>query len=413
MKAKSYVLIGLFLIGAIVLQAQSGITIQSGGKVTVNGNTIIINGPLSLSLVKTDVACYGLNDGTITAIFNGGAGPILLKLGTGSYFSASSPYTFNNLPAGTYEVCVKDANIPPAEVCQSITIFQGVEILLSLSMTGVSSPGATDGTVTASFSGGSGNFEAKIDGGIYAPATSPKTFYGLPAGMHTVYTRDINTGCEKSASIQVTINPWSCGQPITDSRDGKTYKTVQIGTQCWMTQNLNIGTRIAGSSNQTNNSIIEKFCYNNDDNNCNTYGGLYQWDEAMQYSTTPGVQGICPTAWHLPTDAEWTTLTTFLGGESIAGGKMKSTGTTQTGTGLWIAPNTGATNSSSFTALPGGGRYGNGSFWTLAGSAVFWSSSQYDAATAWYRYLSYSYEGVDRYHGYNKTYGFSIRCLKD
>jgi uncharacterized protein (TIGR02145 family) len=212
-----------------------------------------------------------------------------------------------------------------------------------------------------------------------------------------------------NGNLIITPTPWSCGQPITDSRDGKTYPTVQIGTQCWMAQNLNIGARISETSNQTNNSIIEKYCYNNDENNCNTYGGLYQWDEAMQYSTTPGVQGICPTGWHLPTDAEWTTLTTFLGGETIAGGKMKEAGLTH-----WNAPNTGATNSSGFTALPGGGRYDFGYVDYLTYNAFFWSSSQSGATSAWDRYLNYNNESVYRYNYYNyKSYGFSARCLKD
>ncbi len=126
-----------------------------------------------------------------------------------------------------------------------------------------------------------------------------------------------------------------------------------------------------------NNSIIEKYCYNNSTANCDIYGGLYQWNEMMQYTTTPGAQGICPaTGWHLPTDAEWTILTTFLGGEGIAGGKMKTTGTIEAGTGLWYAPNTGATNESGFTALPGGYRSDNGDFDGLGYYAYFWSSTE-------------------------------------
>ena len=125
-----------------------------------------------------------------------------------------------------------------------------------------------------------------------------------------------------------------------------------------MAENLNIGTTISGATDMANNSIIEKYCNENNTANCDTYGGLYQWNEMMEYSTTPGVQGICPTGWHLPTDAEWTVLTSYLGGESIAGGKMKTTGTIEAGTGLWYAPNNGATNSSGFSALPGGYRYG-------------------------------------------------------
>ena len=165
--------------------------------------------------------------------------------------------------------------------------------------------------------------------------------------------------------------------------------------------------RIIGSANQTNNGIIEKYCYNNDDANCAIYGGLYQWDEAMQYVTTEGTQGICPIGWHLPTDAEWTLLTIFLGGESIAGGKMKEAGTAH-----WYAPNTGATNSSGFTALGSGYRNNSGNFYNLKYDEIFWSSSQADATTAWYRYLVYNYESEGRYNDY-KTNGISCRCVKD
>lgn len=210
-----------------------------------------------------------------------------------------------------------------------------------------------------------------------------------------------------NGNLVVTPGSTGCGQPITDSRDGKTYTTVQIGTQCWMSQNLNIGTRIDGPSNQTNNGNIEKYCYENDESNCNVYGGLYQWNEAMQYSTTPGVQGICPAGWHLPTDAEWTTLTTFLGGESISAGKMKETGTLH-----WLPPNAGATNSCGFTALPGGYRYASGGFYGLTYYALIWSSSQYDASGAWYRQFYYSTEYVDRNNS-NEPSGFSCRCIKD
>ena len=212
-----------------------------------------------------------------------------------------------------------------------------------------------------------------------------------------------------NGNLIITPTAFVCGNPMTDTRDGKTYNTVLIDTQCWFAQNLNIGTKVLGSANQTNNSIIEKYCYNDDENYCNTYGGLYQWDEAMQYSTTPGVKGICPTGWHLPTDVEWTTLTTFLGGEDVAGGKLKEAGTTH-----WNSPNTGAINSSGFTALPGGIWTSNGCLGYPTLYAFFWSSSQYDATYAWGRYLGFNYEAMGRYtgdpYGY-KTNSISTRCL--
>ncbi|MEI6455048.1 MAG: FISUMP domain-containing protein [bacterium] len=208
----------------------------------------------------------------------------------------------------------------------------------------------------------------------------------------------------------------SPGQPCpgnpTVLYEGQTYNTVQIGTQCWLKENLNIGTMINGSSNQINNGTIEKYCYNNDEANCAIYGGLYQWNEMMQYVTTPGVKGICPTGWHIPTDEEWTTLTTFLGGSSVAGGKMKSTGTIETGTGLWKSPNTGATNESGFTAVPAGGRGNDGTYGDIGYFGYWWSSSENGASAAWYRTLGCNYSGVGS-HNLNKSSGFSGRCLRD
>jgi uncharacterized protein (TIGR02145 family) len=186
---------------------------------------------------------------------------------------------------------------------------------------------------------------------------------------------------------------------------------VQIGTKCWFKENLNVGTMIPGSQEMANNSIIEKYCYNNDPANCATYGGLYQWNEMMQYSLVEDLQGICPDGWHLPTDAEWTILTDFLGGELEAGGKMKATGTFEAGTGLWYAPNTGATNESGFTALPGGYR-GTGNFYDMGFFADFWSSTESNTGAAWLRFLYYLYAGVDANGGY-KYLGFSSRCLQD
>ncbi|MCX6271683.1 MAG: hypothetical protein NTU44_10775, partial [Bacteroidetes bacterium] len=136
----------------------------------------------------------------------------------------------------------------------------------------------------------------------------------------------------------------------------------------------------------------------------------------MQYTATPGTQGICPTGWHIPADTEWCTLTTFLDATvncsvlgwsgTNAGGKMKETGTTH-----WNSPNTGATNVSGFTALGAGYRYNTGYFYYLAYNAVFWSSSEYSATYRLSRDLTSSYANVNR-SNYNNTYGFSVRCFR-
>jgi uncharacterized protein (TIGR02145 family) len=197
----------------------------------------------------------------------------------------------------------------------------------------------------------------------------------------------------------------ACGfENLVDPRDGKSYSTVQIGSQCWMAENLNIGTRVDGSEDMTDNNTIEKYCYDDYEINCNIWGGLYQWDEMMQYVSTEGVQGICPAGWHIPTDTEWSTLTDYLGGEDFAGGKMKESGTVH-----WNEPNVGATNESGFTALPGG-FYGGG--YSYLGSVGYWWSCTQINSAAFTRQLYYS--NVFVYRNDQEWYrGLSVRCLRD
>ena len=214
--------------------------------------------------------------------------------------------------------------------------------------------------------------------------------------------------------------PFVCGTQLVDTRDGKSYSTTLIGTQCWFTQNLNVGARINGTVEQSNNSIIEKYCYLDLESNCNNYGGLYQWAETVQYlngtsNTTSwnpvpsgNVTGLCPPGWHVPSDAEVTTLTTLLGGETVAGGKMKEVGIVH-----WQAPNTGATNSSGFTGLPAGYRAYTSPFSNIGLYGYFWSSVQYSSGNqAWDRgLLNTTAQAALYYH--LKADGLSVRCLKD
>jgi len=195
-----------------------------------------------------------------------------------------------------------------------------------------------------------------------------------------------------------------CGQ-ATVLYGNITYHSVSIGNQCWLKENLNIGTRIAGTQNQDpGNSNIQKYCFNDDSAKCTLYGGLYQWDEAMRSSIAPGAQGICPTGWHIPSDVEWTALTTFLGGDSIAGTKMKSASG-------WYNNGNG-TNTSNFTCLPGGYRGNDSNFNNLTQLGYFWSSTQAGASQAWNRKLSYDTAQVTKYNSF-KTSGFSIRCIRN
>jgi uncharacterized protein (TIGR02145 family) len=173
---------------------------------------------------------------------------------------------------------------------------------------------------------------------------------------------------------------------FVDSRDGQSYKMVRIGDQIWMAENLNYETP-SGS-----------WCYDNNPENCKQYGRLYDWETATK---------VCPVGWHLPSDKEWTTLTTLLGDASVAGGKMKCSGSQN-----WASPNASATNSSGFSGLPGGyhSRY-DGAFNFIGYAGYWWSSTWYGNSIA--RYLNYLSGSVPSNHYYDKAFGFSVRCLKD
>ncbi|MBI3195418.1 MAG: SUMF1/EgtB/PvdO family nonheme iron enzyme [Ignavibacteriae bacterium] len=192
-----------------------------------------------------------------------------------------------------------------------------------------------------------------------------------------------------------------CPSTPTVTYEGKTYNTVQVGAQCWFKENLDVGTMITGSLNQTNTGTIEKFCYNNDTTKCSTYGGLYQWNEAMQYSTTAGAQGICPTGWHIPTYAELLTLKATVNND---GNALKAVGQ---GTGGGEG-----TNTSGFSALIAGYRNYDGGFYFMGQDAQFWSSSINNTTNSFHLYLT-GQSSIIALTNNSKDFGFSIRCLKD
>ncbi|MFN4854430.1 MAG: fibrobacter succinogenes major paralogous domain-containing protein, partial [Bacteroidota bacterium] len=188
------------------------------------------------------------------------------------------------------------------------------------------------------------------------------------------------------------------------------YNTIVIGTQEWMAENLKASHYrngdaipvVADSATWVNTLNGATCFYDNDSaaNNC-AYGKLYNWYAASD------VRNLCPAGWHVPTDAEWTTLTTFLGGENVAGGKMKSTGTQ-----YWLSPNAAADNSSGFSGLPGGNRYFDGVFSNIGDYGHWWSCTEFSTNNAWYRSMNYHNGAVNRLN-VSKTYGFSVRCLRD
>jgi len=190
--------------------------------------------------------------------------------------------------------------------------------------------------------------------------------------------------------------------------DGNVYETVQIGEQLWMAENLKTTHYNDGSeiTHITNNEDWGSFdegqygVYNNYSTNADIYGNLYN------FAVVDDSRGVCPEGFHVPSDAEYTILTDYLGGESVAGGKMKEAGLDH-----WDSPNTGATNESGFTGIPAGYRYGSNGYYDFMGNlGCFWSSSESSSSIAWYRFLYYTDSSVSR-PNYGKQVGFSVRCL--
>ena len=261
----------------------------------------------------------------------------------------------------------------------------------------------TDGT-------GAGNFVSSISG-----LTANTTYYVR------AYATNSN-GTAYGSAMSFTTQEGSSGSTFTDPRDGKVYQTVVIGNQVWMAENLAYlpsVNMVADGSEDAAGSYYYVYGYDGTNvadakatDNYATYGVLYNWTAAMDgeasSTTNPsGIQGVCPAGWHLPSDAEWTELTDYLGG-TVAGGKLKETGTTH-----WNSPNTGATNETGFTALPGSYRDPDGpSFYYIGYFGYWWSATEYDSSNAWYRYVYYYSSGVLRSDNY-KGVGFSVRCVRD
>jgi uncharacterized protein (TIGR02145 family) len=185
---------------------------------------------------------------------------------------------------------------------------------------------------------------------------------------------------------------------------------LTIGSQLWSKTNLNVGTRIAGTTDQTNNSgtnIVEKYCSGNLESNCTAYGGLYQWDEAMQYTNTEGAQGICPTGSHIPSDNDWKILEIQLG-MTQAQADLDSTWARGTDQGTKLK--SGGTSGLNMPIT--GYRMTGGSFFDLSLYAYLWSSSRSTSTTAWIRVLDSGSGTVNRgADGINNGYGFSVRCI--
>ncbi|MBL6950773.1 MAG: hypothetical protein ISR57_09040, partial [Bacteroidales bacterium] len=249
-------------------------------------------------------------------------------------------------------------------------------------------------------------------GGVYSgTGVSNGQFFPAIAdtGRHTITYYYVNTyGCDGMDSLHITIvDPvlHNCGDTMTDIRDNQTYPTVEIDNQCWMAVNLNFGNVIASAQMQRDNCLPEKYCINDNPANCNTYGGLYHWNEIMRYTESDGAQGFCPPGWHIPTEADWNTLFNFYISSGFAGSALKGSGY------------------SGFNALLEGIRFHN-TVWrfrttdVVLNSTIYWSSTKHGPDKAWSHGINEVVFDIDytpsvSFYPSQWTNAFLVRCIKD
>lgn len=263
------------------------------------------------------------------------------------------------------------------------------------------------------------------DHSSFGVLTTPGSFTSTLAELHdgTEYyiriyaTLRSGTVYPDEFSLQTIKDP--CDDEKFINYNGQDYAIVPIGDKCWMAENLNAGTRIEGNQQQTNDLTIQKYCYENNEANCETYGALYQWDELMNYSTSESGQGICPPGWHIPSDEEWKTA------EAIADDMFRNDlsewnkeGLRGSDVGRNLKSNDGwnndgdGTDKYGFNVLPGGRHTSDGSFFDQGTFSWFWSSTLNDNSNPWGRMLSS--DNSKSYRGYfNEQNGRYARCIKD
>lgn len=249
------------------------------------------------------------------------------------------------------------------------------------------------------------------DGSFSGNYVTANTFDPISAGpgIHPIwYTYTNRFSCTRSDTLFIHVladTPFTCGDTVTDIRDGNKYPTVQIGTQCWLAANLNYGIQILHTTVQRDNCLPEKYCYLNQLARCTTSGGLYQWDEMMEYSESPGNKGFCPPGWHVPDEGDWGTLFANFINNAFAGNPLKIEGY------------------SGFNALLSGVRFNN-NVWKLGpeepiiNATFIWSSESYGPEKAWSHSMIHlladpEYTPSVSFYPSSRINAFAVRCLKD
>jgi uncharacterized protein (TIGR02145 family) len=328
---------------------------------------------------------------------NGGSNP--------SYqWHVNGTYTGTNSPVFTYIPNYNDSvscTLMSSELCTSNNPASSIQYPVSVSPAPPVTFSPCFDTVTTTNAK-----PIKLKGGIppggtySGPGVSNGYFYPNLAGTGTkTITYSYTNYALCSASAQSLIHSFThslipCGQPITDIRDGKTYQTVQIGSQCWMAANLNYGTMIPVNTHQRDNCIPEKYLQPPPSLPQPGEGSVYQWDELMDYSDTEKAQGLCPPGWHVPSESDWETLFANWTNNAFAGAPLKYTGY------------------SGFNAFLNGAVFFNRNWYLQEFATLFWSSTSHGPFKAWAHGMN-EYNYSVSYYPSNRSNAFTVRCTQD
>ena len=378
-----------------------------------------VQGPIGLTGAKGDTGTFPSGTTTGEMKYWDGSSWVSLKLGTNGQIITNCDGTPTWTTGGICPGKITALNCAGVSVNGSLNngaVASNVSFVITYSG-GNGGPYSAQSINSTSVVGLTANFQT----GSFATGNGSLTFTvsGTPSSVGNALFSFNIAGQVCSVSMVVQEKPSTIGIPgpnMTDS-EGNSYKTVTIGTQQWMAENLKVskysdGTTIPNinsSTQQWQDNTTGAWCYcNNNVANNAKYGKLYNWYAVSK--TTNSNKNVCPTGWHVPTDAEWTILTDYLGGATVAGGKMKEVDITS-----WNSPNIDATNTSLFSALPGGYRgyyLNNASYANFGDYGYWWSSTEINTGAAWFRLLNYNSGSADRGND-TKKLGFSVRCLRD
>jgi uncharacterized protein (TIGR02145 family) len=418
-------------------------TVTSNQNCVVNSHitsTVNINvtaPTLSVSIAASrNPFCFGTQV-TLTATVTGGNGGEQYQWkvnGTNIVGATSSTYTYlpTNNTTVTCAVTSNNVTVTSNSILMAIAPIYNISGIIQ--STAVDVLPNTPVTFTATiYNGGTNPYFQWVINEVNITDNHTNTYTYIPLNgdnIKCVMSSNIYSPCglynnpttSNTITMRVSTVTNSCPGIPTVSYGGKIYRTVQIGTQCWFKDNLNVGTMIPSTQDQTNNNIIEKYCLNNLESNCDIFGGMYNWSEMVKYQNgatntknwspvpTGNVQGICPDGWHIPTYDEWNVLVTYLGGNAVAGGKLKETSLNH-----WDAPNRNASNSSLFTGLAGGDRWTNGTFANYRKYVSYWTiTGGYDGGVTAMYYGGMSF-AIEKSIGgqYYKNNSIGVRCLKN